>query len=71
MRSFGLELLLYLPPALIYLALLLRFATGPLQRLSETAPTAYALLCLVVIVGQGVLLEILTSWLLRKISLRH
>jgi hypothetical protein len=71
MRSFGLEMLLYLPPALIYLALLLHFATGPLQHLSEIAPTAYALLCLIVIVGQGVLLEIFTSWLLRKIGLRH
>jgi uncharacterized membrane protein YhaH (DUF805 family) len=71
MRSFGLEMLLYLPPAIIYLALLLRFATGPLRRLSETDPTIYALLCLIVIVGQGVLLEIFTSWLLRRIGLRH
>ena len=71
LRSLGLEMLLYIPLALIYLAFLLHFAAVPLLRLSETAPTAYALLSLIVIVGQGVLLEIFTSWLLRKIGLRH
>jgi hypothetical protein len=48
----------------------MRFAKEPLVRLYHETPVLYAMVAGLVIVGQGVLLEALTSWLLRRIGLR-
>ncbi len=71
LRSLGLELLFYAPLVTAYFALVLHFGREPIQRLYESGRASYAYLSLALIVGQAVLLEILTSWLLRRIGLRH
>jgi uncharacterized membrane protein (UPF0182 family) len=63
--SFLLELVVYAVLVTGYFFLVLHFLGGALRNLFETSNTAYAFVALALIVGQGVLLEILTSALLR------
>jgi hypothetical protein len=55
----------------VYFYLVVRLAADPLLRLYQESPVRYAVASAAVIIGQGVLLEALTSWLLRKIGLRR
>ncbi len=71
LRSLLLEMLIYGPLLLIYFLLVLRFASEPLERLFHEALGTYAMVSLLFIVAQGVLLEMLTSWLLRKFGVRY
>jgi len=69
-RSLLAELLIYTPLVILYFLLILRVAENYLARLYLQAPLPYAVAAIVAIVGQGVLLEWLTSWLLRQFGLR-
>lgn len=71
MRSLAIEAVFYAPLVVIYFLLLRTFAREPLFQLYKEMPVAYAIVGTILIVGQGVLLEALTSWLLRRIGLRH
>lgn len=71
MRSLALELLIYAPLVTLYFLLFLFFTKDRLAMLFERSPITYAIIATLAIVGQGVLLEMLTSWLLRKIGLRQ
>jgi hypothetical protein len=70
MRSLALELAIYSPLVTIYFFLVLLFAKDLLLKIYYEMPVIYSVVTLLVIVAQGVLLEALTSWLLRKIGLR-
>ena len=71
MRSLALELAIYTPLVALYFFIVLRLAWGFLSRLYAESSMGYSIVALVVIIGQGALLEALTSWLLRRIGLRQ
>jgi hypothetical protein len=71
MRSLGLELAIYAPLVTLYYFLVLRRVNDWLTTLYDASSTEYAAVSVLLIVGQGVMLERLTSWLLRRIGLRH
>jgi hypothetical protein len=71
MRSLGIELAIYAPLVTIYFLIVISFAKDLLLRIYYELPVVYSIVTLLLIVAQGVLLEALTSWLLRKIGLRH
>jgi hypothetical protein len=71
MRSLALELIIYGPLVTIYFLIVIYFGKDLLLRIYAEQPVFYSIVTLSVIVAQGVLLEALTSWLLRKIGLRH
>ena len=62
--SFLLELGLYAVLVTGYFFLVLHFLGGALRNLFETNKTTYAVVALALIIGQGVLLEVLTTALL-------
>jgi hypothetical protein len=70
LRSLGLEMIVYAPLLVIYLLVVLRFFNSPLRALSEASPVMYAIVSLGAIVAQSVLLEMLTTWLLRRFGVR-
>lgn len=70
MRSLALELAIYGPLVTLYFFIVLRTANDWLTSLYTTSSTAFAVVSVLLIVGQGAMLEILTSWLLRRIGLR-
>lgn len=70
LRSIGLEIIVYAPLLVIYLLVVLRFFNLPLAELSRTNPVVYAFVGLGAIVAQSVLLELLTTWLLRRFGVR-
>jgi hypothetical protein len=63
--SFRLELGVYAVLVTAYFFLVLHFLGGALRNLFETNKTTYAVVALALIIGQGVLLEVLTTALLR------
>jgi predicted tellurium resistance membrane protein TerC len=63
------ELLVYGGLVTLYALSVLQFLADPLADLYENNMTLYAWLALVLIVGQGVLLEELTSFLLDRLRL--
>ena len=71
MRSLALELAIYAPLVTLYFFIVLRMANDWLTNLYTASSTKYAIVAVLLIVGQGAMLEILTSWLLRRIGLRH
>lgn len=71
LRSLLIEIVIYIPLVGVFFFLVLRYASPHLTRLFHENLTAYAILALVLIITQGTLLELFTSWLLRKIGLRH
>jgi hypothetical protein len=71
MRSLMLELIIYGPLVTIYFLIVIFFGKDLLLKIYAQQPLLYSIVTLAVIVAQGVLLEALTSWLLRKIGLRH
>jgi hypothetical protein len=70
MRSLTLELFIYAPLVTIYFIVVLHFLKDPLIQLYQEGSTSYAFITLILILAQGVLLEVFTSWLLRRIGLR-
>lgn len=65
LRSFVLELFVYVLLVTLYVLLVLRFLSGWLKQTYDQGKTRYAVVCLLLIIGQGVVLEMLTSVLLR------
>ena len=70
MRSLALELAIYGPLVTIYFFIVLLLAKDLLLKIYYEMPVIYSIVTLLVIVAQGVLLEALTSWLLRRIGFR-
>jgi hypothetical protein len=67
LRSFVLELLIYTLLVAVYVLVVLNFMSGWLKHLYDQGKTRYAIICLLLIIGQGVVLETITSTLLRFI----
>ncbi|MFN2167941.1 MAG: hypothetical protein ACK2U9_16985 [Anaerolineae bacterium] len=66
---FGIELAVYAILVSIYLVLVLRTMGDWLLQLSEEQRTAYAFIGLALIVAQGLVLEMVTSFLLDRLGL--
>jgi hypothetical protein len=67
LRAFLVELLVYAIFVTGYFFLVLHFLSGWLQDLHLHHVKIYALVAIVLIIGQAVLLESVTTWLLRLI----
>ena len=67
LRAFLLELLVYAVFVTGYFFLVLHFLAGWLQDLHLHHVKVYALVTIVLIIGQAVLLESITTWLFRLI----
>jgi hypothetical protein len=65
LQAFGLELILYALLVTGYFFFVLQYLSGWLQELHLHHVKLYALVAVVLIVGQAVLLENVTTWLLR------
>ncbi len=71
LRSMAIELLIYAPIITLYLLLMLHYGTNFLERLFHQSPVVYTIVGFVAMLMQGVLLDLLTSWLLRRSRLRR
>jgi len=71
LRSILLEVAIYLPIVAAYFWLILHYASDKFASLYQDSLPIYAIAATLAIVIQGVLLERLTSWLLRRFGLRH
>lgn len=71
LRSILLEIAIYVPVVATYFWLILRYAGDKFASLFQDSLALYAIAATLAIVIQGVLLEMLTSWLLRRFGLRH
>ena len=69
-RRFLLEIVIYGIFAVIYFLVVLRWLEEPLVTLANESLWAYAVIGLLIIVAQGVLLEWLTSQILRFLERR-
>ena len=70
-RNFVIELALYTVLVVGYFLIALRLLNGIVTHLYQTNPVAYAFLALLLIVGQGVLLDGLTTFLLNRVKLNR
>lgn len=70
-RNFAIEVLIYGVLVVVYFLLVLRLLGEPLKRLFTENLTIYAVAALVLIVVQGALLELLTSFLVSRIGLER
>ena len=66
-RAFLVELAIYVVFVTVYFFLVLHFLAGWLQELFLQHARLYALMAIVLIIGQAVLLESVTTWLLRML----
>jgi hypothetical protein len=64
LRSFFTEIILYAALVTGYFFLVLHFLGGPLKTLFDTDRPLYAITALLLMIGQGFLLELLTTRLL-------
>ncbi|NOR90359.1 MAG: hypothetical protein GQ524_08895 [Anaerolineales bacterium] len=71
LRSILLEIAIYVPVVAVYFWLILRHVSDKFTSLYQDSLVLYALAATLAIVVQGVLLEMFTSWLLRRFGLRH
>lgn len=71
LRSMALELLIYAPVVMVYLLLVLRYGSEGLLYLFQRSPITYTVIGIAAILAQGVLLDMLTTWLLRRFGLRR
>ena len=67
LRAFVIELAVYAVLVTGYFFLVLHFLAGWLQELHHHHVKVYALVAIVLIIGQAVLLESVTTWLFRLI----
>ncbi len=65
-RILAIEVAVYAGLVLLYLAVVLRALRPWLLEAADRHHVTYAALCLMLMLGQGVVLEVLTSWLLRR-----
>lgn len=71
LRSILLEIAIYVPVVAAYFWLILRYVGDKFASLYQDSLVLYAIAATLAILIQGVLLEMLTSWLLRRFGLRH
>lgn len=71
LRNLLIELALYSILVVIYLAVVLRLLSEPLTRIFHTNLVTYAFLGLGLIVAQGALLDVITSFLLKRLQLER
>jgi hypothetical protein len=71
LRNFAIELVIYGTLVILYYFLALRLLSSPLEHLFNEYLPAYAVISLILIVAQGVLLESLTSFLLKRLGLQR
>jgi hypothetical protein len=69
LRVLSVELIIYGVLVTVYAVTVLRFLKEPLADLYHNDMTLYAVLCLLLIVGQGVFLEGVTSFLVDRLRL--
>jgi hypothetical protein len=69
LRNFSIEIGIYAILVVIYFLLVLKFLSEPLTNLFNDRLKIYAILALVLIVGQGILLELITSFLVERLGL--
>ncbi len=70
-RNLVIKLFVYGILITVYALLVLRWLSNPLQELFNSNMTMYAAASLALIVGQGVLLERLTSFLLARLGMQQ
>jgi len=70
LRAFLVELAIYVVFVTVYFFLVLHFLAGWLQDLHLHHVKLYALMAIVLIIGQAVFLEGVTTWLLRLLRRR-
>ncbi|MGD8604358.1 MAG: hypothetical protein PVF49_07285 [Anaerolineales bacterium] len=68
--SLAIELLIYFPLVTLYFFFILKYAEAWLFDLYSQSRVWYAAMAIIVITVQGILLEALTSWLIRRFGLR-
>jgi hypothetical protein len=71
LRNFAIEIVIYGALVILYYFLALRLLSSPLEHLFREYLPAYALVSLILITAQGVLLESLTSFLLKRLGLQR
>lgn len=69
--SFALELVIYATLLIVYFLVVLRYLQHILDRLFESNLTAYAFLGLGLVVAQGVVLDLVTSFLVNQLNLEQ
>jgi hypothetical protein len=67
LKSFLIELGLYAALVVLYFLLVLHFLGEGIKRVYDRDQRLYAVLALALMIGQGIGLEMLTTWLLRFI----
>ncbi len=67
LSTIAIELAIYSCLVTGYFFVTLHLLGGPLKRLFEASSAGYAVVSLALIVGQGILLELLTSALMRRV----
>jgi len=70
-RNFGIEVLIYAALVVGYFVLVLRLLGEPLKELFTDNLSLYAVAALVLIVVQGAVLELLTSFLVDRLGLER
>ena len=65
LKALLIELIIYGLLVTVYVLLVLRYLSGWLKHLYDDGKTRYAIVCLLLIIGQGVTLEMVTGALLR------
>jgi hypothetical protein len=70
-RNFAIEVLVYAVLVLGYFLLVLRFLGEPLNELYTNNLVLYAFVALALIVAQGAVLELVTSFLLNRLGLER
>jgi hypothetical protein len=71
LRNFAIEIVIYGALVILYYFLALRLLSSPLENLFREYLPAYAIVSLILITAQGVLLESLTSFLLKRLGLQR
>ena len=70
-RNFAIELVVYSALVLAYSVVALRWLSEPLSRLFQSNLMAYAFLALGLIVAQGALLDVITTFLLDQLPIER
>jgi hypothetical protein len=70
-RNFAIELLLYGFLVVLYFVVVLRWMGQPLLQVFQENPPIYAAAALILIVVQGVALEVVTSFLVERLGLER
>ncbi|MBN1148528.1 MAG: hypothetical protein JXA78_14815 [Anaerolineales bacterium] len=71
LRNFAIELGIYGILVVAYFLVVLRILGEPLTKLFHQCLEVYAILALLLIIGQGVILEAITSFLVERLGLER